>query len=331
MPEGLTSLSLGAMFNQPVAGFQLPPALTHLDLGAYLCQPVNELQLPPSLLRLSLPSQCNVPAAELSVRSAHLTSLSLPSRFNQPLAQLQLPPSLTRLNMGNQCEQPMGPLRLPPNLRSLELATCFGLPLMDWQPPSSLTELTMSKYWNLDPRHNLLLPPALKSLRFGERFDEPVDGMVWPPTLTRLHLGAHFTKSLRNLPASLTSLTISEAWNRQAADIRLPVALTSLTLEYEIASFTLLVELRHLPLLRTLHLQRGQITEVGWDRSHRASSHVDLACVPAAVRTLMLITRCCTSSGCRRTFRLTSRTCEWSTPRMRWRRVACEDQSQVAW
>lgn len=265
----------------------LPPGLTRLVLGCQLSYPLDQLQLPPSLLRLSLPSQCNIPAAGLSLNSTHLTALTLPSRFNQSLDLLVLPVSLTSLNLGSQCEQPLGPLRLPPGLRSLELATCFGLPLLDWHPPASLTELTLGKYWNLDPRSNLLLPPALESLRFGERFDEPLEGMVWPSTLTRLHLGAHFKRPLRDLPATLQCLTMSEAWNRTAADIRLPASLTSLTLEYSLASSQLLLELQRLPLLRILHLQRGNMPETRFSRS-KSSADIDLAYVPASVRTLVL-------------------------------------------
>ena len=43
---------------------------------------------------------------------------------------------------------------------------------------------------------DVLWPPELKTLIFGEKFNQPMDEMHWPPTLQSLTFGDEFDQSI---------------------------------------------------------------------------------------------------------------------------------------
>lgn len=76
LPESLTTLKMGTLFNQTLLPGVLPPSLTSLTMGRWFNQ---------TLLRDTLP--------------ASLTSLTMGKWFNQSLLPSVLPASLTELNI----------------------------------------------------------------------------------------------------------------------------------------------------------------------------------------------------------------------------------------
>lgn len=52
-----------------------------------------------------------------------------------------------------------------------------------------------------------VLPPKLVFLKFGNFFNQPIDGLL-PPTLTEIHFGKNFNHPLSSIPPYLDSLTL---------------------------------------------------------------------------------------------------------------------------
>ena len=69
-----------------------------------------------------------------------------------------------------------------------------------------------------------LLPPSLKCITFGDRFNQSVDEL--PGSLTHLKFGKCFNKSVDQLPGSLTDLIFG--WNFNQSVDQLPGSLTHL-------------------------------------------------------------------------------------------------------
>jgi hypothetical protein len=140
---GLTTLSFGDAFNQPLAPDAAPDGLLALWFGDAFNQPLTALPAGMNLLRFG---RC----------------------FNQPLPAL--PAGLQRLVFGKDFNQPLP--SLPAGLKYLEFGDNFNQPL-----PAGLMEL---RDFNKPLLHTMFnrsvrnLPAGLTSLRFGRNFNQPV-------------------------------------------------------------------------------------------------------------------------------------------------------------
>ena len=79
------------------------------------------------------------------------------------------------------------------------------------------------------------LPLGLKSLTFGNRFNQSLQGVTLPGSLQTLSFGSDFDQSLEGviLPSSLKSLTFGHQFNQRLEGISLPSSLQNLAFGHD--------------------------------------------------------------------------------------------------
>ncbi|CAK9114397.1 Putative F-box and FNIP repeat-containing protein L60 [Durusdinium trenchii] len=75
------------------------------------------------------------------------------------------------------------------------------------------------------------LPASLRTLAFGEDFNQGLEGLHWPSNMKSLTFGKQFNQRLEGvtLPSSLQSLTFGENFNQSLTRLAFPSSLQSLT------------------------------------------------------------------------------------------------------
>lgn len=128
-----------------------------------------------------------------------LSSLTLSLNFDHPLPQF--PPLLSSLILSGHFNQSVGNL-LPSSLTSLSFGDHFNQPITHLPP-----HLIFLQFGNIfNQEINCPLPNSLLHLSFGAAF-----GLSFeiPPSLLSLKLNSPFVDSLKQLPSSLTSVTMN--------------------------------------------------------------------------------------------------------------------------
>jgi hypothetical protein len=208
--------------------------------------------------------------------------------------QLRLPDKVQEIVMLRNAA-----IMYPSTLTSLRLCSNFNRPITNGSLPSTLRVLVFGSHYN----QLTALPPALTTLKFGFRFNKPLDSL--PANLTKLVFGYTFQQQLPPLPESLCILKLGGMFNHKLVlpnNLRmlelaqyytqpltaLPVALKGLC----VSTFTLLyvVDLRNVVLRNALNLrfQRGTQT--------LATLHSDNRCWPEYLLMYDIIWQCAT--GC---------------------------------
>ena len=102
------------------------------------------------------------------------------------------------------------------------------------QLPSSLRSLTFGDNFN-QSLNGFHLPSSLQSLTFGDKFNQSLEGIQVPGSLQNLTFGRRFNQSLEGtqLPSSLQSLTFGDNFDQSLEGIQLPSSLQSLTFGYK--------------------------------------------------------------------------------------------------
>ena len=124
-----------------------------------------------------------------------------------------------------------------PNLRSLTFGSNFNQSLdgVSWLAESSC--LWDSHAWQpcsidlcMFQKHQVDLP-KLRSLTFGEHFNQSLQQVILPPFLEHLTFGYRFNEALQgvDLPKSLRSLTFGSLFNRSLEEVVLPMDMETLT------------------------------------------------------------------------------------------------------
>ena len=266
-----TLLSLQLWYNYaPLSASTFPAGLTELHLqtnahpnNPHRGDPLLPGCLPPSLVSLYYDSAEDIPCGVLpsSLRLLHVTSHRLPGRVFRLLPGC-LPDGLVELELAigtYELGQTLLAALLPDSLRTLRL--CYGhlhtplgnvltytqlttlyICILDYaQPflsdtlPPTLTELdlTGATFWN----HSLdgVLPPALRVLRLGERFHQPLTAATFAscPQLETLDLSRvhqmHTPFAVGALPPSLTDLRYPRRGGKRTALVgSLPASLKRL-------------------------------------------------------------------------------------------------------
>lgn len=197
--DGVTQLVIGP--NVPVRQISLPSSLVHVSFGAAahvadngFNQSIAGLALPPGITSIAFGNSYNMSLAGVDWPTA-LQSLSLGQAFDRPLAA-HLPATLRSLTLGWAFSHTLRDVRWPPQLQRLVLSHEFNGSLDDVVLPASLAHLAFGA------RFNRPLPPGvlsnctmLHTLRFGDAFDQRIDGCL-PPSLTELQFGAEFQQPI---------------------------------------------------------------------------------------------------------------------------------------
>ena len=187
LPNGLTYLSFGPYFDQPVD--HLPPFLRQLQFGKYFNQPVDHL--PSSLTKLTFDSKDGVFNHPLNALPPHLLDITLAYKFNHPIDSL--PSSLTSLDLSTKFTRSVN--KLPPLLTKLHIHNAYRIPIHSdvnlripsW--PSSLATLTLNNFAREGYQN---LPSTITSLSispwcYPSRGHE-LPAKFLPPSLTNLVL-----------------------------------------------------------------------------------------------------------------------------------------------
>ena len=97
--------------------------------------------------------------------------------------------------------------------------------------PSGLQSLILGHLNHDYANHEVILPDCLRSLRFGDEFDESLDNVRLPKGLQSLTLGYCFNHSMDTviLPDGLKILKFGGAFNQNIDNLTLPKGLQSLT------------------------------------------------------------------------------------------------------
>lgn len=176
----------------------MPPNLTHLKTGRNFFQKLH--QLPTTLQSYS----CYLfNLIEVSILPKNIKNLEFVSCINYYSDVGPFPPNLTHLTLGVNFTGNIE--NLPINLKILKLGQNFNKPLPTTFP-TNLTHLYISESFN-QTIHNNNFPPNLTHLFFGYSFNQDICDFL-PATLKTLVFGTCFNKSIKDIPHSITHLTL---------------------------------------------------------------------------------------------------------------------------
>lgn len=187
LPSSLQSLTFGPSFNQTVQCLEAAFNLVFLTFGVSFDQPLGCLTLP-KLRNLSFGALFDQSLSEVSFPS--LENLTFGVRFNQRMDLPSQFPSLQTLTMGYG--RSLEEWTLPRGLKELNLGSNERLELI--KLPDDLSRLQLGHDFNLSLASTTF--PALQTLIFGARFNQPLNGVRLPASLKELTLGRFFNRSL---------------------------------------------------------------------------------------------------------------------------------------
>eukprot|EP01112_Ceratiomyxa_fruticulosa_P014657 TRINITY_DN4213_c0_g3_i1.p1 TRINITY_DN4213_c0_g3~~TRINITY_DN4213_c0_g3_i1.p1 ORF type:complete len:474 (-),score=66.57 TRINITY_DN4213_c0_g3_i1:86-1507(-) len=211
LPSSVTHISFSANFKDSLDN--LPNTITHLYLGDFMNFNPPIENLPHSIIYIQFGAHFNRPVD--GILPPNVRELIFGMGFNQPTHNL--PRKLTHLTFKLYFNQPL--LNLPQTLNYLKLSNYFNQELI---LPPNLTQLFFGQNFNFPidlsdkiveltfgKNYNQLiksLPPHLKQLRFGSNFDQFIEH--FPSTLVELHFGLNFQQEI-DFPSNITHLSIS--------------------------------------------------------------------------------------------------------------------------
>jgi hypothetical protein len=163
---------------RPVAGM-LPAGLTHLTLGYRFNQPLSVGLLPAGLKYLSFGTHSRLNPGEMAHRSV----------FNRRLTVGMLPNSLTMLRFGTEYNQPLDVGVLPAGLTMLSFGVDFNQTLKAGVLPAGLEQLSFDSI-----RHVFglkaagVLPASVRTVSFGVGHTHDHLDYPWsPPSCHTMH------------------------------------------------------------------------------------------------------------------------------------------------
>ncbi|KYR02822.1 hypothetical protein DLAC_00288 [Tieghemostelium lacteum] len=213
LPEKLLSLSLGNIFNHPIAVNTIPQTLVSLTLGAEFDQNIDFLKPLLNLKKLDLGVQFNreIQPGQLP---ANLEYLCLSHRYNIPLKPNALPNSLVWLSMSFHYNFDIGYGVLPNNLKRIKFGSrfnsscCFN---------SGIERITFGGDFN-QVLTNLIFQNPIDSVkcisfRRSASFKQEINENSLPRNIKSLKLQYSFSQPLSELQRiypNLESLSIGE-------------------------------------------------------------------------------------------------------------------------
>jgi hypothetical protein len=202
LPSSIRHLALGNDFSWPVN--HLPSSLTYLSVG--IRNQPNELPLfPTNLTHLKLTVRSYSPSyhkAPVLLPHPHVTHLFVNTT---PATPFPLLPSLTHLNIGKDEEIPTDLSINTPKLSNINFTSLFHSTLPIVVLPPSTTHLYFP-YQKLCA--DLVQLPLLTFIAFGKDFNQPVESLL-PPSVKSLIFGFRFDRPLGHLPNLFFLLFIS--------------------------------------------------------------------------------------------------------------------------
>eukprot|EP01133_Synstelium_polycarpum_P012368 gene12368-14509_t len=235
LPQSLTRLATGHLYNHPIVPGSLPPHLTHLTFGENFNHPLIQGQLPESLISLALGKNYSHPLVLGSIPSS-VTHLIIDNSFRH-LWKRDYIPSVTHItinvtyNAGPRSNRPLGELvELSDQIKTL--VTIQGITVRCQDPiygshlifrmlGSRSILITTSFFIFICPLNTLdhfinrhitagTFHHGMTHITFGVQFNQRIDQENLPGSLTHLKLGARFNMPFEEvtLPRRLTHLWI---------------------------------------------------------------------------------------------------------------------------
>lgn len=265
LPDSLTYLDLGHMFNQPLEIGSLPSGLIELHFGVSLMDtfqsnfdhPFKKNVLPGSLKKINLCSARFNQSLD-PVFPESLESLCLGFGFNQPINHGVLPQKLIKLKFGqhSQFMQSLKPGVLPDSLMKLSFKhhylrlennvlpeslvhlkareSWFVLLMEPYVFPKKLVRLSIlsDDYSHYNEKHTIILPKTITHLTFITRCGKikPLNKYIFPESLLCLKFIGPFNQPIKKnvLPKSLTHLEFGCHYPHLIDKDILPTSLTHL-------------------------------------------------------------------------------------------------------
>lgn len=122
------------------------------------------------------------------------------------------------------------PTRLQQSRRIYRLNFRLDLPLTEISWPDNLLELKFG--WRFDHPLDSSLPSSLLVLDLGGQFNHHIEDVVWPSRLVKLRFGFRFNRpiELANWPSTLRSLIFGGTFNQPIESVKWPESLEYLSL-----------------------------------------------------------------------------------------------------
>jgi len=225
----LESLRLRDDFDQPINKGMLPRTLRRIEFGLEF-NFHQEIVLPESLEELILGDDFN----QSMVLPRSLTKLKYGNQFDNSFhlehEKSMLPENLSDLELGMYFNEKIPQGFLPQSLKRLKFGFCFNQQIEKDVLPNGLTDLVFGFHFNQQIPINVLpgsgsltdlefdfnfnqlvkLPANLRNLRFGARYNQPINRGFLPESLRNLRFGRLFNQKLVGcLPKKLEILGLS--------------------------------------------------------------------------------------------------------------------------
>lgn len=277
LPNKLHTLVIGDKYNKPFSIGCLPPSLTSLTIGDHYNRPFEKNTLPSSLTYLKIGDDysCGFPVLPISLKTLiigdkynqifpklpDLETLILGIRYNRSFNNV-LPNTLKRLELRGQYNVEFKNslpdslevlvLRdyihvldrdiLPIQLKSINLGINYNHVITKNTFPDSLEILILSNVYN---RKLEYLPPRLKEIRFGKKYNQIIEEKVLPPTLETLIFGGIYNQPIMHnvFPDSITKIVFGFKYSLKILPGVLPNNLEYL--EFSSQYESMLLELPH--------------------------------------------------------------------------------------
>ncbi|CAB1098019.1 unnamed protein product [Ectocarpus sp. CCAP 1310/34] len=151
--DGMRSLSLGQMFDQPISNLPWPVALREIVFGNQFDQPIHEpidqVVWPSSLQQLALGDE-----------------YGRGTGFNQPIHLVSWPASLLQVTFGRDFKQPIREVNWPSSLQRLEFKSALQWPEEGVTFPASLRQIEVQRR----PEEPLPEVPGVDVCRFWNKY-----------------------------------------------------------------------------------------------------------------------------------------------------------------
>ncbi|KAN0034291.1 hypothetical protein ACTFIV_000788 [Dictyostelium citrinum] len=222
LPNSLITLKLSKNYNHSLSGEVLPRGLKILHLGQQFNQPICNDDLPNQLEEVTLSwyfchSLLNFPNS--------IKTLIMEDHFKGPLEKL--PSSLTKLNIKCGYYSSIKPNIIPSTVKDLSISSYQNTLSTNSIPPSCIN-LTISfgsfdfeindSQSNIDSSLSIITTPSffpnsIKYLNFGVWSNKLIPSNILPTSLTTLVLGSYYNQPLNGILKSLHSLKNLEFGN----------------------------------------------------------------------------------------------------------------------
>ena len=108
-------------------------------------------------------------------------------------------------------------------MERIKFGKCFNQPVCDVAWPETLQEMRFGDDFNQQVDGDFTLPPALRALTFGFWFSQPLQAVRFPEQLRELDLGFFYSEPLDGveIPANLEIMKVGFGQQVDLSDVRL--------------------------------------------------------------------------------------------------------------